>query len=216
MNFEFENVRFNRIALVNLLVSQFASPKYLEIGCDTNSLFDSVMATHKIGVDPLSGGTHRMTSDVFFAQNSMDFDVVFIDGLHTYEQVRKDVINSISCLRKKGGGWIALHDMLPQTWISQHVPQVAFGSWNGDVWKVAFELVGSEGLEFRIVKIDHGVGIIRVSDSDNLSPDLRPDLIPLLEKANFSYYADNLGHLPIVEWQDASAWITSAQLPPHL
>ena len=39
-----------------------------------------------VGVDPLLGGTHRMTSDAFFAANADAFDLIFIDGLH---QVRR-------------------------------------------------------------------------------------------------------------------------------
>lgn len=35
-----------------------------------------------VGVDPLLGGTHRMTSDAFFAANTEHFDLIFIDGLH--------------------------------------------------------------------------------------------------------------------------------------
>ena len=55
---------------------------YLEIGCADNDLFDAVMAGRKVGVDPLRGGTHRLTSDAFFAgYDGEPFDVVFIDGL---------------------------------------------------------------------------------------------------------------------------------------
>lgn len=32
----------------------------------------------------MRGGTHRMTSDAFFATNEEQFDLVFIDGLHHY------------------------------------------------------------------------------------------------------------------------------------
>ena len=44
-------------------------------------------------LDPAEGGTHRMTSDQFLAITKKKFNVVFIDGLHEYEQCQKDCIN---------------------------------------------------------------------------------------------------------------------------
>ncbi|HET7873735.1 MAG TPA: class I SAM-dependent methyltransferase, partial [Terriglobales bacterium] len=111
IDWKWEKINYNRIALVNLLAATKHEPSYLEIGCNTNDLFNSVPASQKVGVDPACGGTLRLTSDAFFAANKQLFDIVFIDGLHTYEQVRKDVVNSIKFL--KPGGYIALHDMLP-------------------------------------------------------------------------------------------------------
>ena len=63
---------YDRIALVNYLVSKSGGHecKYLEIGCASNELFDSVCSLQKTGVDPESGGTHRMTSDDFFDKNN--------------------------------------------------------------------------------------------------------------------------------------------------
>lgn len=79
-----ESQGFNRIAIVSKLLSQFINPSYLEIGCANNALFDSVYTETKIGVDPEKGGTHRTSSDQFFANNRENFDLVFIDGLHEY------------------------------------------------------------------------------------------------------------------------------------
>lgn len=89
-------VRYNRIALVNLLVQATKGPetRYLEIGCAGNALFDAVPLRHKTGVDPARGGTVRATSGDYFATNRDTFDVIFIDGLHEYPQVRRDAINA--------------------------------------------------------------------------------------------------------------------------
>ena len=149
---------YSRIALVNRLAWARPESRYLEIGCDDDLLFHSVPLDKKIGVDPIKGGTHRMTSDDFFAANTDRYDIIFIDGLHTYEQVRHDVINAMGALAP--GGWIALHDMVPRTWEEEHVPRVS-GAWTGDVWKVAIELSRSPGIEFHIVMIDHGVGLFQ-------------------------------------------------------
>lgn len=202
LDWEWGKTNFNRIAVVNLLLSKFESPTYLEIGCASNSLFDSVPTLKKIGVDPFSGGNVRKTSDAFFEKNDVKFDVIFLDGLHTYEQVRNDVINSIKSVN--GAGWIALHDMLPRNWLEQHVPRLS-KTWTGDVWKVAFELIETKGIEFKILKIDHGVGVIKVIDSKTVLRDLRDELL----YKEFSYYYENTHKLPITEWNDAQDWLRS-------
>lgn len=204
-DWNWESINFNRIALVNLLVSRKPDPAYLEIGCASNALFDSVPVLNKVGVDPAAGGTVRDTSDNFFETNRSQFDVVFIDGLHTYDQVRRDIVNSLKCLNN--GGWIALHDMLPRTWIEHHVPIVTMPSkpWTGDVWKVAFELTQTEGVDFRLLKIDRGVGVLKV-----LKPHVTvPDLSRELHDKEFAYFYENIGKLPIVEWDEAYPWLLS-------
>lgn len=201
LDFDWGIVNYNRVAVVNLLLFKFNDPCYLEIGCASDELFNSVPTLKKLGVDPSSVGNVRKTSDDFFESNDTSFDVVFIDGLHTYEQVRRDVINSIKSLNK--GGWIALHDMLPRNWLEHHVPIITQGAWTGDVWKIAFELVKTQGIEFKILKVDHGVGVIRVLDTKATLPDLKSDLL----HQEFAYYFNNIKELPIVEWKDAQDWL---------
>jgi len=200
-DFDWKKTNFNRIALVNFLVAKTSDCSYLEIGCDTNDLFDAVPIFRKTGVDPQIGGNIRKTSDEFFKANDSFFDVIFIDGLHTYEQVRKDVINSIRFL--KPGGWIALHDMLPRSWLEDHVPNLSTSEWTGDVWKVAFELSQTEGIEFKIIKIDRGVGVIRINKNNPSLVDLRNEL----NDKQFSYFYENVNKLPLVEWSDCQDWL---------
>jgi hypothetical protein len=203
LNWSWKTKNYNRVALVNLLVGKFHDAKYLEIGCAGNYLFNSVFVNDKTGVDPSSGGNIRKTSDDFFKSNKMKYDVIFIDGLHTYGQVKRDVINSIRNI--KTGGYILLHDMLPGNWKEQHIPILTRGSWTGDVWKVGFELAQTEGLEFKILKIDYGVGVIRVVDKNiNLV-----DFSKKLENKEFSYFYDNLKKLPLIDWSEAQKWLYS-------
>jgi len=208
LDWDWTETNFSRFAVVNILINKFHNPTYLEIGCSANVLFDSVPIPieKKVGVDPFTGGTVRKTSDDFFQANDVQFDVVFIDGLHTYEQVRRDVINSINSLKE--GGWIALHDMLPRHWIEQHNPCISQEAWTGDVWKIAFELVQTEGIEFKILKIDYGVGVIKVEKPgpNKQIVELKDFREELLHK-QFSYYYDNLNKLPIIEWSDAQNWL---------
>jgi len=202
---DWKSIKYNRIALINLLLSKFENPKYLEIGCASNSLFHSVFVKDKVGVDPANGGTIRKTSDEFFKKNRMKFDVVFIDGLHTYDQVRKDINNALNFLNlnKKHGSWICLHDMLPGNWKEQHIPILSKGAWTGDVWKVAFELCQTQGIEFKILKIDFGVGVIRVTKKNVKLKDLSKTI----GNKQFSYYFDNLKKLPVTSYENAQKWL---------
>lgn len=201
LHWEWDKINYNRIALTNLLTSKFDDPRYLEIGCQENNLFNSVAARHKVGVDPERGGTLKMTSDDFFSSNTDTFDVIFIDGLHTYQQVRKDIINSLNSLTSNG--WIALHDMLPRDWLEAHVPNISLGAWSGDVWKVAFELSQTPGIEFKIITIDGGVGVIKPTTADVKLKDLTGQLTA----ETFGFFYNNVNKLPVIDWDEAYSWL---------
>ncbi len=195
---------FNRMAVINLLVSLKGGTdcRYLEIGCADNDLFDTVIASRKIGVDPQTGGTHRMTSDDFFAANTERFDVVFIDGLHEFGQVHKDTVNALACLNQ--GGWIAYHDLLPRNWREQHVPRLQ-GEWTGDCWKISVELLNSPDLDFRIFTLDYGVGVMQPNTSGAALADMRDTL----REAQFDRFVEVLDDLPRVDWNQGVQWIRS-------
>jgi SAM-dependent methyltransferase len=201
-DYDWAGIHFNRKAVVNRLMASRPDGDYLEIGCAGNDLFDAVMARRKVGVDPHRGGTHRLTSDAFFAQHEgRDFDVVFIDGLHLYPQVRRDLDGALRVL--KPGGWIAMHDMLPRDWYEEHVPQIRTRGWTGDGWKVAFELLASPDVEFRLLAIDHGVVVVKPLA---VAPAI-PDLSPTLSGARFGYFHRNFARLPVVGYEEAASWI---------
>ena len=203
-DYEWDEIHYNRMAITNLLLIEKRNASYLEIGCAGNDLFDAVMADKKIGVDPRRGGTHRMTSDAFFSTyDGEGFDLVFIDGLHLYRQVRRDLDGALRVL--KPGGWIAIHDMLPRDWLEEHVPQIRTRGWTGDGWKVAFELLASPDLEFRMLAIDHGVVVVRpLCDSPAI-----PDLSATLGAERFGYLFRHFALLPVVGYHEAAAWITA-------
>jgi hypothetical protein len=199
---DWEKKGFNRIATVNHLISISGGleAKYLEIGCASNALFDSVASLNKVGVDPASGGTHRMTSDDFFADNKEIFDVVFIDGLHEYDQVHRDTVNALQSV--KVGGYIAFHDFLPATWKEHHVPRISI-PWTGDCWKVAVQLMESKGVEFVVLDIDHGVGLIKkLSDKWHV-----PNITKDLKAAEFDRFVSIADKLPIHSFTDGIAKI---------
>ena len=98
-----------------------------------------------------------MTSDEFFKKNKEFFDLVFIDGLHHYEQVKKDINNSLSFLKKDGV--ILLHDCLPSNVFDQAVPRCTY-KWNGDVWKAIVEARCRLDIDTYTCYADYGIGII--------------------------------------------------------
>lgn len=202
-NWDWHLIRYNRIALVNHAIRNRDSTKYLEIGCGAaNSLFDSIPLTNKVGVDPFLGGNFKGTSDQFFLHNKSKFDIIFIDGLHTYNQIRIDVINALNCISVDG--LIFLHDMLPRDWVEQHTPIISKNFWTGDVWKIAFELIKTPGIDFRIVKIDFGVGVIKVLDKNVALT----NLTKILSDKQFQYFYENINSLPIIDWDEANHWIS--------
>lgn len=204
LDFDWSTVNYDRKAVVNLLLAGKPDGAYLEIGCADNALFDAVMARRKVGVDPRQGGTHRMTSDAFFAGHANErFDVVFVDGLHLYHQVRRDLDGALEVLNP--GGWIAFHDMLPRDWLEEHVPQIRTRGWTGDGWKLAFELLASPDVEFRLLAIDHGVLLVKPLTA---KPRI-PDLSATLAAERFAYLYRNFALLPVVGYDEAANWIAS-------
>ena len=156
LNYNFTE-NFYRWDLIEYLIKKNNYKNYLEIGCDKNQLFSKVNIDNKIGVDPVSGGNVRKTSDDFFKENKSSFDIVFIDGLHTYEQVKKDILNSVNCLLDEG--IILVHDCMPDSLGKQAVPRYKM-QWNGDVWKAIVDLRQQENLEIYTCEIDQGIGVI--------------------------------------------------------
>ena len=157
LNFEFPK-DYSRLDMINYFIKKNNYKSYLEIGCDKNQIFSQITLNKKIGVDPYSGGNVRKTSDDFFKENVEKFDLIFIDGLHVYEQVKKDIINSINFLNKKGV--ILVHDCLPDTIGKQAVPRYKM-QWNGDVWKAIVDLRQRDDLEIHTCFVDQGIGIIK-------------------------------------------------------
>ena len=156
---------YYRWDLIEYLIKKNNYTNYLEIGCDQNQLFSKVAVKNKIGVDPVSGGNIRKTSDVFFKDNKDKFDIVFIDGLHTYDQVKKDILNSVNCLNENG--IILVHDCMPDSLGKQAVPRYKM-QWNGDVWKAIVDLRQKEDLDIYTCEMDQGIGIITKKKNSSL------------------------------------------------
>ena len=169
----------NRTDVINALIVKNNYKSYLEIGLDNpNNNYNNIKCDLKECVDPFiidhhKNGfdvnvteeflksietilTYRMTSDDFFEQNNKTYDIVFIDGMHTKEQVSKDIINSLKVLNT--GGKIVVHDCLPAFEEAQIVPRIQ-AHWNGDVWKTIPELK-KQNIKYNTVNTDEGICII--------------------------------------------------------
>ena len=155
----------SRSDIINKLISIKKYNSFLEIGCDKNSNFSNISVSKKIGVDPNSGGTHKMTSDEFFQTNIESFDLVFIDGLHETSQVDRDIDNSLKFLNKNG--LILLHDCLPKKIWHQVVPCI-YPKWNGDVWKSIVKSRTREDINTYTIIADHGIGLIIKEKNKNI------------------------------------------------
>ena len=169
---------------------------YLEIGCFDNELFDYVKCNKKVGVDPYTGGTIRKTSDKFFESNDETFDCIFIDGLHTYNQVKKDIYNSLKFLNPDG--IILLHDCLPNNYYEQATPRSQY-IWNGDVWKAIVECRTNKNIDTYTCYADFGIGVILNRKNRNIL-DLKNHNF---KNINFSEYFYNYKKfMNLVEYED--------------
>jgi predicted O-methyltransferase YrrM len=156
LNFNW-NLYPHRLEIIQNIIISKNYKKYLEIGCDKDQIFSNILIDFKIGVDPIQGGNVRKTSDDFFKNNLDKFDIIFIDGLHEYDQVNKDINNSLKALND--GGIILLHDCMPKSYFHQAVPRSRM-SWNGDVWKNIVEARANPEIDTYTCFADEGIGII--------------------------------------------------------
>lgn len=153
-----------RSEVIQSILSVLPGKSYLEIGVNRGTTFFEVVADRKVAVDPnflfdfADEGSkaenahctfHQMTSDDYFSQilNKDRFDLIFLDGLHTYEQTLRDLMNATVSINEDG--IIVIDDIIPSTYIasisdldeSQRL-SIAVGntdpSWMGDVYRLAF------------------------------------------------------------------------------
>jgi len=152
----------NRVSILNALAVKNNYKSYLEVGVRNGDCFNAVTCEHKIGVDPdlSSAATVFKTSDEFFETNETMFDLIFIDGLHESEQVKKDIANSLKFL--SFGGTILMHDCLPYNeWIQVVPQQPEHDEWCGDTWKAFVHYRGTDpNLIMHVIDSDYGCGIL--------------------------------------------------------
>lgn len=114
------NIINNRKYLITDMIKFNKYKSYLELGIDNGKNIDYISKNtliECIGVDVkpshITGNFvfYKGTTDDFFINNTNTFDIIFIDACHEIESVKKDFINSLKFLNKKG--MLLLHDIDP-------------------------------------------------------------------------------------------------------
>lgn len=175
--------------LLNYLVAKHKLQSYLELGVQNPANnFLKINCDYKVGVDPevLHAKIIPDTSDSFFYNNpESKFDLIFIDGLHTAEQVKKDFENSLKCLSDKG--FILIHDCLPTDEITTCVPRGEQKIWFGSVFKFAMHICGYDGVDFITYDFDCGCMVINKNISSKG--------IKCISEITWDFYQKNKRHL---------------------
>lgn len=145
---------------INYLAAKLAAENYLEVGVCTGRTFFEVNVNRKVAVDPKfrfefaqhqsdSISFFEVTSDRYFVEyaGAEKFDIIFLDGLHTFEQTFRDFCNSLSHCHDRTV-WI-IDDTFPSDVYSAikdpsksiQARKNAGGqgeTWHGDVFKTVF------------------------------------------------------------------------------
>ncbi|HTQ07194.1 MAG TPA: class I SAM-dependent methyltransferase [Polyangiaceae bacterium] len=129
--------------------------RYLEIGVAAGAtLALAATARVAVGVDPVAAPLEHVlpagaqvlneTSDAFFAKHTRDqlfgtgpVDLVFIDGLHLFEQALRDFVHAERWCGREST--IVFHDCVPITRATASRDR-STRFWVGDTWKAAWAL----------------------------------------------------------------------------
>ena len=147
--------RLNALAEIN------SASKYLEVGVSRGATFTRVNVPYKVAVDPRFRFNvrdyanrqtifHEVTSDCFFSKLASDhgqFDLIYLDGLHTFHQTFRDFCASLRYSHANtiwliddthpSGLLAANPNPLVTKWL-QRLFRIKTGDWMGDVFKVIF------------------------------------------------------------------------------
>lgn len=152
--------------IINRIIEETGSKSFLEIGYGNGHNFDKIKCDIKLATDPTLKGSvfddkkqeylYNKESDDFWDEKELDdIDVIFIDGLHHADQVRKDIINAMKCNPKA----IILHDTMPHSKAMQEVPRTT-KEWTGDCWKAAVGFHQSyPDVRFETYRSDYGLSV---------------------------------------------------------
>jgi hypothetical protein len=145
---------------INEIAKRIGARSYLEIGVQSGKTFFNVELPLKVAVDPQFLFDYRKyqsnevqfyncTSDNFFASlsSSTKFDLVFLDGFHTFDQTYRDFCNTLLCTHERS--IIIIDDTMPNDYYStlrsqdvciyrrkHEAPGSSIGDWRGDVFKI--------------------------------------------------------------------------------
>ena len=191
----------SRASVIQAFLNLYDEPRYLEIGVNRGETFHILKAGRKVAVNPKflfdaharesssSAEYYEVPSDEFFGtyHDGAKFDVIFVDGLHTFDQTLRDLLNSAMVLAERGV--IIVDDVIPNSYDAslRDFSQIAAlrtqtrelgllwqtdGSWMGDVYKVPFFIDQfMQQMSFATVAENHGQSVVwrQVRSSDELT-----------------------------------------------
>lgn len=177
--------RVSRRDVVQSCLDLFHEPDYLEVGVCEGSTFRHIRAARKVAVDPAFAPgvldelrpqagveAHEVTSDAYFGTIAGErrFDVIYLDGLHTFEQTLRDLLNAL--VRLKDPGVIVIDDVYPDSYhgslpdrertrlIMRHT-EASSRKWMGDVYRLTFFIDSfAQQLSYRMTSNNHGQLIV--------------------------------------------------------
>jgi hypothetical protein len=148
-----------RAGRLNSLSNICKAESYLEIGVYAGATFNQVKVRRKVAVDPKFAFDFRayqsndiqffeVESDEFFAKHAqpgLKFDLIYLDGLHEFEQTFRDLLNCLSFVHERS--LILIDDTLPKHYAAaqkhksdnlliRKVFDVYDNSWMGDVYRI--------------------------------------------------------------------------------
>ena len=164
---------------LNRLAQALACRNYLEIGVSSGATFLNVNVASRTGVDPgfqfdwkdhdgKDGiHLHSCTSDCFFdsLDPSSTYDLIFVDGLHTFEQTYRDILHALR--HSHPGTVIAIDDTVPCDVFSTSrnfedcvemrlsLTGVNDNRWHGDTYKVV-PLLSAFNNDLRLITLIDG------------------------------------------------------------
>jgi capsular polysaccharide biosynthesis protein len=148
--------------VTQVFLNMYENKTYLEINRYYDGSSSSLDAHKKVVVaQDVQPGTptqndmqlHAASSDEYFYSIGKEerFNVILLDGVHTFEQTYRDLQNALLCL--EDGGVIIIDDIMPNSYLAS-LPDINLvarirkqsqsedQSWMGDVYKLAFLIEG--------------------------------------------------------------------------
>jgi len=219
-----------RADLLNAIAARIGAKSYLEIGVLKGVTFFDVAIPRKVAVDPqfkfdraklsTPGCTfHQLPSDEYFHNHarSESFDLIYLDGLHTFEQTLRDLNNALRCSHRQSV--IVLDDTIPNDYFAslpsqqrcldlRTQAQLPSRAWMGDVYKTVFYIHDFLNfLSYATITENHGQTVVWNVPRSDFSP--RFPNMEMLARADYGQ---------VMELRDVMNYLPSEeivkQLPP--
>lgn len=164
--------------VINAIGKSCKALDYLEIGVEAGITFNRVEIPNRVAVDPnfkvtpnqLKGEAVAITSDEYFDLHpGQRFDLVFVDGLHTFEQSLRDFCRAVQRLRPSGA--VIMDDCNPSDDLAalrDHSECIrrkiergdADRNWMGDVYKTVLWINDYLDLSYSYVEGTAGIVVV--------------------------------------------------------